>query len=184
MSPVQYRLSIAFAATLSLALAGCGSSPEAAAPTPASGKLAANTVTDEAIDTSGNLFTFLGLAKKHDEHQPGPTTGPAVSPVLWQASKDTLDFVRLNSEDPVMGTMSTDWYSPPDKPNERFKIDVFVTSRALHSDSVAVTVERQMRGPGGSWAKAPVERELAGQLETTILHRARQLRQQWTAKKS
>jgi Domain of unknown function (DUF3576) len=184
MLPVHYRLSIAVVASLVLALAGCGSTPEAAAPAPTAGKVAANAPADEDIDTTGNIMTFLGITKKESERQPGPLTGPTVSPILWQAAKDTLDFVRLRAADPMTGSMSTEWYSPPDKPNERFKIDVFVMSRALHSDSVAVTVERQVHGPGGQWIKAPVERDLADQLETTILHHARRLRQQWSAQKS
>jgi uncharacterized lipoprotein len=180
MSPAHYRLPIVVAASLSLTLAGCGSSPKTAPP----GKAAANQEQDTDVDTTGSIFTVLGLAKKESERQPGPLTGPTVSPILWQAAKDTLDFVPLTREDPQAGTMTTDWYSPPDKPDERFKIDVFVVSRALHSDSVAVTVERQMHHPDGAWADAPVERKLAEELETTMLHRARQLREKWTAQKS
>ena len=184
MSPAYYRLSIAFATTLSLSLAGCGSTPDAGSRAAPAAKVAAAQASPEEVNTSGSIWTLLGIAKKESDRQPGPLTGATVSPVLWQAAKDTLDFVRLASEDATTGTMTTDWYSPPDKPNERFKVDVFVLSRALHSDSVAVTVERQMRDPSGSWTKAPVERKLAGELETTILHRARQLRLKWSTQKN
>src|SRR5262249_20234260 len=131
------------------------------------------------IDTEANILTVLGLAKKESEKEPGPQTGKTVSPILWQASHDTLDFVKFASEDPLTGSMVTDWYSPPDKPNERFRISVFVLSRALRSDSISVTVDRQERSRDGQWAGTTIARQVETDLETAILHRARQLKRAW-----
>ena len=104
----------------------------------------------EEIDTEAKILTVLGLAKKSSVKDPGPQTGSTVSPILWQAAHDTLDFVKYASEDPLTGSIVTDWYSPPGKPNERYRVNVFILSRALHSDSLAVTVDRQQRRRTGN----------------------------------
>jgi hypothetical protein len=185
MPVVHYRLSTALAASLSLILAACA---PAAGPTKAGPPGAANAGAPQAaanppddIDPETTLWTMLGLAKKASQRQPGPATSSKVSPVLYQAALDTLHFTKLASEDPLGGSLVTDWYSPPAKPDERFRIDVFILSYHLTSDSVAVTVERQVRQPTGEWAESTVDRKVQEDLETRILYRARQLKRAWTA---
>ncbi len=184
MCIVHYRLSAALAASLSLALAGCGSSPPAAKAAAAKPAAAANAQPAAAdppgeIDTEATIWTVLGLAKKPSEHEPGPQTGNTVSPILWQAAHDTLNFVKFSSEDPLTGLLVTNWYSPRDKPDERYKISVFVLSRELRSDSVAVTVDRQVRSPTGEWVRTTIARKVEDDLETAILRRAGQLKRAW-----
>jgi Domain of unknown function (DUF3576) len=187
----HYRPSIALAASLCLALAACAASPPAeqtgdpAAAQPA----AANTQQAQAsepdeIDTEANIWTVLGLAKKGSVPDPGPKTGRTVSPVLWQAAHDTLDFVKYASEDPLTGSILTDWYSPPGKPDERYRISVFVLSRALRTDSLAVTVERQELSAKGEWADTPIARQVQTDLETAILKRAGELKREWAAQQA
>lgn len=188
MSVFQYRSSIAIAASFLLVLGACAGSPSsekagessAAKPEPA-GTQQAKSSESEEIDTESTLWTLLGLAKKGSEKEPGPQTGRTVSPILWQAAHDTLDFVKYASEDPLTGSIVTDWYSPPDKPDERFRINVFILSRALHSDSLTVTVDRQVRGPNGDWTETTIARQVETDLETAILNRARQLKRAWEA---
>jgi Domain of unknown function (DUF3576) len=69
----------------------------------------------------------------------------------------------------------TKWYSPPGKPDERLRVSVFILSRALRADSLAVTVDRQVRSADGQWQKAPVAMNVADGLDSAILLRARQL---------
>ncbi len=187
MCAAHYRLPIALAASLSLALAACNasppSSPTAAQPAAQGQQQAAAEESDE-IDTEATIWTVLGLAKKQSYHQPGPQTGSTVSPVLWQAALDTLSFVKFASEDPLGGSLITEWYSPPDKPNERLRITVFVLDRALRSDSVAVTVDRQERSATGQWTDTTIAKKVEEDLETTILHRARQLKRAWAPPRS
>lgn len=184
MSGVHYRLSAVLAASLSLAVAGCGSSPPAgqasAAPAGAKGQKAAARPAND-IDTEATIWTVLGLAKEESVRQPGPQTGSTVSPILWQAAHDTLDFVKFSSEDPLTGELVTDWYSPRDKPDERYRINVFVLSRALRSDSIAVTVDRQQRSPAGQWVDTTIARKVEDDLENAILRRAGQLKRAWAA---
>jgi hypothetical protein len=186
MFGAHYRLSAAFIASLSLILAGCGSSPPGAkaavagAPPGAPNAQPATADPPGEIDTEATIWTVLGLAKKESVREPGPQTGNTVSPILWQAAHDTLDFVKLSSEDPLTGLIVTDWYSPKDKPDERYKINVFVLSRELRSDSIAVTVDRQQRSATGQWVATTIARKVEDDLETAILRRAGQLKRAWT----
>ena len=73
----------------------------------------------------------------------------------------------------------SDWYSPRQNPDERFKISVFVLSHELRSDAVAVTVDRQVRSPSGQWVATTIARKVEDDLETAILRRAGQLKRTW-----
>jgi hypothetical protein len=179
MSGRYYRLLLGVAASLSLIMAGCGSDqpPETAA-VPGNGATPGQPVAKgpaDPMDTEDTLWTILGLAKKESEQNVGPRTGSAVSPILWQAAQETLHFAGFSSEDPMTGLLVTNWYSPPAQPNERLRVSVFVLSRALRSDSVTVTVERQVRSPVGPWTDTPVARDVVTGVEGAILQRARQI---------
>ena len=173
MSGRYYRLLSGAAASLSLIVAGCGSDRPAA--TAANAAPGATPAVLDPMGTDATLWTILGLATKESEKSVGPQVGDDVSPILWQAAHDTLHFAGFGSEDPMAGLLVTDWYSPPNQPNERLRISVFITSRALHSDSVAVSVERQVRSPVGPWTDTPVARDVATGLEGAILRRAQQI---------
>ena len=184
MSATHYRASLALAASLSLALAACVASPPAEQrsadqPGAAATQKAASSEPED-IDTEANILTVLGLAKKESVKDPGPQTGRTVSPVLWQAAHDTLNFVKYVSEDPLTGSIVTDWYSPPGNLNVRYRVNVFILSRALHSDSLTVTVDRQQRSADGQWAETTIARQVETDLENAILSRARQLKRAWT----
>jgi Domain of unknown function (DUF3576) len=188
MSIIHYRLAVAFAANLSLALAACAASPPAEQPAQQSGGPPGSTNAQKAasgepeeIDTEANILTILGLAKKESVKDPGPQTGRAVSPILWQAAHDTLDFVKYTSEDPLTGSIVTDWYSPPGNPNIRYRVNVFVLARALRSDSLAVTVDRQQLSANGQWAETTIARQVETDIENAILSRSRQLKRAWAA---
>jgi hypothetical protein len=176
----QTRRGLVLAAGLSVLLtAGCGSGPGPEARDPVTGRLPAPAAAQTAIDdpqrTDETLWTILGLARRDSERGAGPQTGNAVSPVLWEAARDTLGFAGFASEDPTTGLLATNWYSPPAKPNERLRISAFILSRALRSDSLSVTIDRQVRSPTGEWADAPVSTDTVSNLETEILLRARQI---------
>ena len=160
-------------------LAGCGSDPGREARDPVTGRLptqaARQAPIDDPMHTEETIWTVLGLAKRDADRNLGPQTGRAVSPVLWEAARDTLGFAGFAAEDPMTGLLVTNWYSPPAKPNERLKVSVFILSRALRSDSLSVTVERQERLATGAWSDTPIAAETVSNLETEILLRARQI---------
>ncbi len=188
LQPVSYSLTQTSApATQPSAPASQATAPAPQATAPAAGsvssvntaniKTAANTSDD--IDTEATIWTVLGLAKRPSAHPPGPHTGSTVSPILWQAALDTLSFVKFSTQDPLTGELVTDWYSPQGKPNERYKIDVFVLARTVRSDAVAVTVRREELSPTGEWKETTIARKVEDDLETAILRRAGQLKREW-----
>ena len=128
----------------------------------------------DGMDTESTIWTLLGIAQKPHK-EVGPRTGADVSGVLWQATLDTLNFVTMDSLDPMAGLAVSNWYTPKNKPEERMRVTAFIKARALRSDSIVVTVERQTRTANGQWQDAPIDRSVAADLENSILQRARQI---------
>jgi len=102
--------------------------------------------------------------------------GIGVNSYLWRASLDTLAFMPLASADPFGGVIITDWFSPPESPDERFKVNIFILDRQLRSDGVRAAVFHQHHEAGGAWADTAVAPATQTDLENAILTRARQLR--------
>ena len=129
---------------------------------------------DERPDTifgPGGL-SILGGA----EDSLGTETPIPVNSFLWRASLDTLSFMPLISADPFGGVIITDWFTPPESTNERFKMTVYILSRSLRSDGLKVAVFRQTRDESGEWVDGEVSTGTARRLEDGILSRARELR--------
>jgi hypothetical protein len=99
-----------------------------------------------------------------------------VNGYLWRATLDTLAFMPLASADPWGGTVITDWYSNPEKPDERFKATVYILDTRLRADGLKVTVFKQVKDASGQWADAPTADQTETDIENAILTRARQLR--------
>ncbi|MDD3182934.1 MAG: DUF3576 domain-containing protein [Alphaproteobacteria bacterium] len=120
---------------------------------------------------NGGFSLLGGDEKKVDQN------GLGVNGYLWRASLDTISFMPITSADAFGGTIITDWYSAPNAPNERAKVNVFILDRELRADGVKVTVFRQTKETSSDdWTDAPVNASTASQLEETILTRARQLK--------
>lgn len=99
-----------------------------------------------------------------------------VNAFLWRATLDTLAFMPLASADPYGGVVITDWYSFPEKPDERFKATVYILDTRLRADGLNVTVFKQTRDTAGQWVDATVAGQTDLDIENSILTRARQLR--------
>ena len=124
----------------------------------------------ESILGDDGLKIFGGKDKKDDSNG-----GIGVNAYLWRASLDTVSFMPLASADPFGGVILTDWYSDPKTPNERMKLNVFITGRELKADALKVRAFRQVSARGG-WKDAAVADGTERKLEDSILARARQLR--------
>lgn len=132
----------------------------------------------------GSLLGGDGLVfSTRDRDSGGQATGIGVNSYLWRASLDTVSFMPVASADPFGGTILTDWYSPPDTPGERFKVNVYILDRDLRSDGVRVSVFRQEQDDTGNWRDATVSGETAREMENAILTRARQMRVGQTAER-
>lgn len=106
----------------------------------------------------------------------GDGSAIAVNGYLWRASLDTISFLPLNTADPFGGVIITEWYSPPEAPNERFKVNIYILDKVLRADGLRVTVFRQRRVGGDRWVEAKVNQKTGTDLENAILKRARQMR--------
>jgi hypothetical protein len=123
---------------------------------------------------SGNLLSSLFGSQQNN--QGGGAAGVGVNSFLWRATLDTVSFMPLASADPFGGVIITDWFSPPETPDERFKINVFILGRELRADGVRASVFHQTKNAAGQWAEAPVDANTGTDLENAILTRARQIR--------
>ncbi|MEY4248949.1 MAG: hypothetical protein RJA87_582 [Pseudomonadota bacterium] len=99
-----------------------------------------------------------------------------VNSYLWRASLDTLSFIPLASADPWGGVIITDWYTSPEKPDERFKVTVYILDTRLRADGLNVAVFKQVKDASGAWADSATAAQTETDLENAILTRARQLR--------
>lgn len=123
-----------------------------------------------------SVFGEGGLVFGGEDVKPEDGGGIGVNSFLWRASLDTVSFMPLVSADPFGGVIITDWYSPPQTAEERFKVNVFILGRALRADGVRAAVFRQQKDASGGWVDATVAANTAIDLENAILTRARQLR--------
>ena len=97
---------------LVLGLAGCSSSGGS------DGQANARTV------DSGSGFSLFGGGKEQQQ------AGVGVNAFLWRAALDTVSFMPLASADPWGGVINTEWYSNPEKADERFKATFTFSTRA------------------------------------------------------
>ncbi len=103
-------------------------------------------------------------------------SGIGVNSFLWRASLDTISFMPLSSADPFGGVIITDWYAPPETPDERFKMTVYILDRTLRADGLRVALFRQQRDGRGDWVDSVISPNTITTLENKILERARELR--------
>jgi hypothetical protein len=103
------------------------------------------------------------------------TGGIGVNSYLWRASLETVNFMPLASADPWGGVITTDWYANPAKPDERFKVTIYILDTRLRADGVSCAVFKETKADG-QWATAPVSPDTNVAMENAILSKARQLR--------
>ena len=128
--------------------------------------------TRESVFGDGGLSLLGG-----DDEEPAPGGSPiAVNSYLWRASLDTISFMPLTSADPFGGVIITDWYSPTEVKDERFKVNIYILGRDLRADGIRAAVFRQRQDPFDGWVDAEVNKNTATDLENAILTRARELR--------
>ena len=106
----------------------------------------------------------------------GSPTQIGVNSYLWRATLDTLAFMPLASADPYGGVVITDWYTNPEKPDERFKCTVYILDTRLRGDGLKVAVFKEVSNGQGGWAPSQAADQTSVDIENAILTRARQLR--------
>ena len=129
-----------------------------------------------AMLSAGALAACSHGGNMHVSKKTANQASIGVNGYLWRATLDTLAFMPLVSADPWGGTVITDWYANPEKPDERFKATVFILDTRLRADGLKVTVNKQTRDASGQWTDAPTSDQTETDIENAILTRARQLR--------
>ncbi|HUC60628.1 MAG TPA: DUF3576 domain-containing protein [Alphaproteobacteria bacterium] len=167
---------VAIAAGLGAALAGCSwFQTKAPLPPGTSAASTAPTMMQNSSSPTNPATPSLPAFSKGVDNTVGPRLG--VNRYLWQGALDTVSFMPLLSADPFGGVIITDWYAPPETPDERFKLTVYILGRELRADAIRVALFRQKR-TNGQWLDMPAEKATATDLEDTILARADKLRDQ------
>ena len=129
------------------------------------------TFSTQSDEPGFNPFRFGG-----SKQAPVASGAIGVNGFLWRASLDTLAFMPLASADPYGGVIVTDWYTNPEKPDERFKATVYILDTRLRADGLNVTIFKQVKDASGTWSDSAATEQTATDIENAILTRARQLR--------
>ena len=127
-----------------------------------------------AYDNGG--FHPFGIGRPGAPSPDDPKAAIGVNAYLWRATLDTLAFMPLASADPYGGVVITDWYTNPEKPDERFKATVYILDSRLRADGLNVTIFKQSHQADGTWKDSATAGQTETDIENAILTRARQLR--------
>ena len=105
------------------------------------------------------------------------TFGMPINTFLWRGALDTINFMPLNSADPIGGTILTDWYSSSNNQNERCKLNIFISGAELKTQNLKVTSFCQ-EFKNQKWINKDVSPENNIKLENAILNKAKKLKLQ------
>ena len=134
------------------------------------------------LQTGGGLFGNTGLDvdgiinNDKKENFTG-TYGMPINTFLWRGALETINFMPLNSADPIGGTIITDWYSTPSNENERCKLNIFINGNELKTQNLKVTTFCQ-NFKNQKWVNINVDDSNNIKLENAILNKAKKIRLQ------
>ena len=136
------------------------------------------------LASGGGLFGKGGLSldvlnrnEKKDQISSSSSIGLQINAYLWRASLETINFMPLNSTDPVGGTIITDWYSTADNQNERCKLNIFISGKTLNTENLKVTSFCQEFN-NEIWVNKNIDQVNNIKIENAILNRAKKLKLQ------
>ncbi len=110
---------------------------------------------------------------------PNPSpSGITVNAYLWQAALQVVADRPVLQADPHGGVILVDWHSLAGVPNERFRMNIAITSDVLASTSFRVDILRQVRDGQGEWVGQPVALSTEQAFEDALLATAQALRAQ------
>ena len=122
-------------------------------------------------------ISFNGITNNDSGNNSTTTIAMTVNPFLWKGALETIDFMPLNSADQVGGTIITDWYSTSANPNERCKLNIFISGKRLNTENLRVTSFcQEFKDP--SWINKKVNQEDNVKIENAILNKAKKLKLQ------
>ena len=133
------------------------------------------------LQTGGGLFGKKGLSMSGLINQDSETNtvvgsiGMSINAYLWQGALDTLSFMPLSSADPIGGTIITDWYSSTNNPDERCKLNIFISGKELKTQNLRVASFCQ-NYQNNRWVNKDINDDNNIKLENAILNKAKKLK--------
>ena len=132
------------------------------------------------LQTGGGLFGNTGLdvdgiINNDQKKNFTGTYGMPINTFLWRGALETINFMPLNSADPIGGTIITDWYSTPSNENERCKLNIFINGNELKTQNLKVTTFCQ-NFKNQKWVNINVDDSNNIKLENAILNKAKKLK--------
>ena len=133
------------------------------------------------LQTGGGLFGKKGLSMSGLINQDSETNtvvgsiGMSINAFLWQGALDTLSFMPLSSADPIGGTIITDWYSSTNNPDERCKLNIFISGKELKTQNLRVASFCQ-NYQDNRWVNKDISDDNNIKLENAILNKAKKLK--------
>ena len=134
------------------------------------------------LQTGGGLFGKSGLSfgdilNQDNNNSNSTTISMSVNPYLWKGALETIDFMPLSSADQIGGTIITDWYSTTDNPDERCKLNIFISGKKLNTENLKVTSFCQ-EFRNQIWVNKKIDIENNIKIENAILNKAKKLKLQ------
>ena len=133
------------------------------------------------LQTGGGLFGKKGISMSGLINQDTETNtvvgsiGMSINTYLWQGALDTLSFMPLSSADPIGGTIITDWYSSTNNPDERCKLNIFISGKELKTQNLRVASFCQ-NYQNNRWVNKDINDDSNIKLENAILNKAKKLK--------
>ena len=135
---------------------------------------------ENRLQTGGGLFgTKGGIPIFDTDEKKGDAVASIGMPInvyLWRGSLETVNFMPLLSADPFGGVIITDWYTSPDSPDERCKLNIFINGTQLKTTNLKVNSFCQTFSESGRWMDQAVNEENNTMLENAILNKAKKLK--------
>ncbi len=118
-----------------------------------------------------------GIFRSDEGEKVVGSIGMSINPYLWKGAIETINFMPLNSADPIGGTILTDWYSTSNNEDERCKLNIFISGKELKSQNLKVTSFCQ-DFKNQRWVNKEVDLENNLKIENAILNKAKKIRLQ------
>ena len=118
-----------------------------------------------------------GIFRSDEGEKVVGSIGMSINPFLWKGAIETINFMPLNSADPIGGTILTDWYSTSNNEDERCKLNIFISGKELKSQNLKVTSFCQ-DFKNQRWVNKEVDLENNIKIENAILNKAKKIRLQ------
>ena len=123
----------------------------------------------------GKTANFSFLENGEEASSQITSLGMPISPYLWKASLETINFMPLSSTDPFAGTIITDWYTSETGQGERCKLNIFINGKDLKTENLKVSSFCQILKKN-QWVNLPSKNEDNTKLENVILNKAKKLK--------